>query len=169
MSDRSYRRPVLDIPLTRTDRVVAVVGVIGTVLLVALPVFAWSGLPDEVPIHFGISGDPTSWADRRMIWFLPALGLILTSSMALLARYPHVYNFPVPVTDENAPQLYRLSRSMVIWLAAEIAVFFAFIEWTMLRTATGNAEGLVSIFVPLYLVLVFGTIGYFMYATFRVR
>ena len=169
MSYRPGERPVLDIPLTLTDRVVAVIGIIGIVLLVALPVFAWSGPPDKVPIHFGVSGDPTSWADRWMIWFLPALGLILTISMSLLARYPHVYNYPVTVTDENAPQLYRLSRSMVIWLAAEIAVCFAFIEWTMLRTPTGNAEGLVSIFVPLYLVLVFGTIGYFMYATFRVR
>jgi uncharacterized membrane protein len=163
------RRPVLDIPFTLTDRVVAVIGLIGAVLLVALPVFAWSGLPDEVPIHFGISGDPTSWADRWMIWFLPALGLITTGSLAVLARYPHVYNFPVPATDENAPHLYRLSRSMVIWLAAEIAVCFAFIEWTMLRTATGKSEGLVSIFVPVYLVLVFGTIGYFMFKTFKVR
>ena len=161
------KRPVLDIPWTLTDRLVMTVGMVSLVVVVALPVFAWSGLPDRVPIHFGVSGEPDRWANRNMVWFLPVIGLITCFPMAVLTRYPHIYNYPWTITEENAPALYHLSRSMLIWLSAECALLFVYIEWAMLRTSTGEMDGMDVLAMPLILLVIFGTMGYFMYASWR--
>lgn len=165
MSYKREERPRLDIPWTLTDRLVHTAGVVGLALLIGLPVFAWSGLPDEIPIHFGVSGDPDNWGGRGMIWFLPVLGLAMWAGMTVLTRFPHAYNYPWVITRENAADLYRLSRSMVIWINTEVTLLFAFIQWGTLRTAAGDADGLGVLIVPVSIIGVFGTIGYFMWAS----
>jgi uncharacterized membrane protein len=165
MSFQREQRPKLNIPWTQTDRLVHAAGVVGLALLIGLPIFAWSGLPDEIPIHFGISGDPDSWGSREAIWLLPAVGLVMWAAMAVLTRFPHAYNYPWVITRENAEDLYRLSRSMVIWLNAGITLLFAYIQWGTLRAATGDVDGLGALIVPVAIIGIFGTIGYFMWAS----
>lgn len=49
----------------------------------------WSFAPDRVPVHFGLSGEPTSWGPRSPLsWFgLPAMATLLTLGMGFLARW----------------------------------------------------------------------------------
>lgn len=56
---------------------------------------------------------------------------------------------------------------MLLWLNAECALLFAYIEWAMLRTSTGEMDGLGMLALPLMILLIFGTMGYFMYASWR--
>ncbi len=44
---------------------------------------------------------------------------------------------------------------------AIITCVFAYITYTILQTALGNQEGLGSLFTPVFLILVFGTLVYF--------
>lgn len=45
---------------------------VGAVLLAGVN---YPRLPERIPIHFGVTGDPDGWAAREMIWLLPAIGL----------------------------------------------------------------------------------------------
>ena len=60
-------------------------------LVVLLWVWAWltwSNAPDQLPLHFGFSGDPTRWGPRSVSsWFGPtALATPLTAGLSWLAR-----------------------------------------------------------------------------------
>ena len=53
-------------------------------LLVAA--LAWSRLPDTIPIHWGLNGQPNGWAGRSMIFLLGSIGLIITIILMVAER-----------------------------------------------------------------------------------
>ncbi|NCT92111.1 DUF1648 domain-containing protein [Cellulomonas sp. APG4] len=70
-------------------------------------------LPDEVPLHYGATGTVDGWGDPAALWGLVALWVVLQVMLTVLVRMPHVHNYPVTVTEENAPTLYRLSQELL--------------------------------------------------------
>jgi hypothetical protein len=76
------------------------------------------------------------------------------AAFTILARYPHLFNYPVRVTPENAPRLYRSGRLLLRWLNVVLTWVFAFIEWQTLQVALGKATGLPEWFLPMTIALV---------------
>jgi hypothetical protein len=92
-----------------------------------------------------------------MLWLLPCLGFLLYGLQTWLSRFPHLYNFPVVVTPRNAGKLYDIARWLLQLLKFELVAAFGYIEWKMVQTARGNADGLGPWFLPLLLVVVSAT------------
>ena len=42
-------------------------------------------LPDRIPTHFNISGQPNAWGPPKMLWLLPVIGTGLYVLMTALA------------------------------------------------------------------------------------
>jgi len=62
---------------TAVHRVAAVLSrllFVGTLVGVAV---VYGDVPDRVPHHFGLSGEPDAWGGRGWLWALPALQLLL--------------------------------------------------------------------------------------------
>ena len=38
---------------------------------------AWSSLPEEIPVHFGLSGQPDRWGGRWQAWLIPLVALVI--------------------------------------------------------------------------------------------
>src|SRR5437879_13033802 len=106
----SDRRPVLPLPSTPLDRFLLFVALVGVVCCVLPLAQSWSTLPQIVPSHFDASGRPNAYGSKSWLLLLPALSVILTAAFTILARYPHLFNYPIRVTPENAPRLYRSGR-----------------------------------------------------------
>lgn len=168
MARSQEKRPVLDIPWTPTDRVVNVLGLLFLIAQIVMPLAVWADLPDRVPGHFGISGEVDRWTGRWSIWLLPVISGLMWGGILFLSRFPHVFNYPWVITNENAKDLYRLSRSMMFWINAEMTLLFAAIQWVVLRTALGHSDGLSPLFVPVVLAGLFGTMGYFLFRSSKV-
>jgi len=62
----------------------------------------------------GLSGQPDAWGDKAAIWILPAVAAFFDVMWAVLANYPHTFNYPVAITEENARVQYQLARSLSI-------------------------------------------------------
>lgn len=163
MVRRQETRPVLDIPWTHTDKVVNTLGLLFLVAQVVMLLAVWADLPEQVPGHFGLTGEVDRWTDRWMIWTLPAVSGLLWLGMMVLSRFPHIFNYPWVITEKNAHDLYRTSRSMMFWINAEMTLLFAIIQLMVLRTALGHSDSLTPLFAPVVLVSLFGTMGYFLY------
>lgn len=148
------QRPALRLsasPLERALLIVALAGVIGCVLPLAV---SWAALPETVPSHFDVSGYPNAYGSKWWLLLLPALSVVITVGFTVLARYPHLFNYPVRVTPENALRLYRTGRLLVRWMNVMLAWIFAFIEWQTLQVALGKAAGLPQWFLPVTVALV---------------
>jgi uncharacterized membrane protein len=84
----------------------------------------YPSLPARVPVHYDATGTPDRWGSPASIWWLLALWLGVQVLLSLLARAPHVHSYPVDVTEENAPRLYRASQEMLVHVSVATAVIF---------------------------------------------
>lgn len=81
--------------------------------------------------------------------------------MTVLEKYPHTYNY-LNLTEDNAQAQYKNGRLMINVLKNEIVILFSWINFQNIRVASGEAEGLGSFFLPVFLVILFGTLLFFM-------
>ncbi|WP_239618150.1 DUF1648 domain-containing protein [Cohnella mopanensis] len=156
-----------DIPLTGQERVLQVLTLIvflwGIVYLVA----QWTDLPATVPAHYNGKGEIDRWGSKWELAILPAIAIILSAGLSVLSRFPHLYNYPVTITEENAVKQYSLARKMVIWMNLEIQVLFCYIEWTSVQAALGKSEGMWMWSIPILLVVLMGTLVVYIIRAFR--
>ncbi len=148
------RRPVLRLSATPPERALLIVALAGVACCVLPLILSWSALPQTVPSHFDASGHPNAYGSKWWLLLLPGLSVVITAGFTILARYPHLFNYPVRVTPKNALHLYSGGRLLLRWINAVLAWVFAFIEWQTIQVALGNAAGLPQWFplVPVALI-----------------
>lgn len=156
-------RPRIKIELKPIDIVIELIGFLGLILLIGLPIYFFDQLPESIPRHYGANGEPDGFSGKAIIWMLPIIGIIMYVGTFWLNKYPHIFNYPQEVTKENAKRLYTVGTRMLRTLNAIITVVFAYITYSTIQTALGNQSGLGSWFVPIFMALIFGTTGYFLY------
>jgi uncharacterized membrane protein len=137
-------------------------------LFIALrALFGPSQLPQLIPTHFGLDGQPDAWGSRWSLLSLPVVAVALYSLMTVVARRPSAFNFPVRVTPANRARLESLALDMIAWLKAELICVFAWIE-RVIVVAARNAQGSVSpLFMPIALAAIFGTVIWYFVAMRR--
>lgn len=95
------------------------------------------------------------------LFVLPCIAIVLFAGLTMLARYPHKFNYPIAVTEANAPYLYTSARQMMAWIKLEICCTFGLFEWDFVRAASG-ADALLGVWVlPLVLTVLLGTLIFF--------
>lgn len=144
-------RPRVELPLSTLDRVLQAAALLGAFVLAAALIAIPTTMPERVPLHFGASGQPDRWGSPMELMFLPAIGIVMWVSLELLARVPHIYNYPVAITTENAARQYTLARRLVRWLNATLVWLFALLLLETARVASGARSelGPAIVFVPL--------------------
>lgn len=164
------RRPVLRVPFSPLEvilEVMALVGVLFSILFVAL---SWPDMPPTIPTHFGASGRADAWGGRETLFILPAIAMALVYiPMTILSRFPHLFNYPWSITEANAARQYHLARVLLAFMKAETVWLFAYIEWQTIQVALGKAEGLGAAFLPVFMGVVFGTLGIYVYKGYKER
>lgn len=162
-------RPVLDLPRNAFENALEFLGAMGLLFMFAMVAQYWANLPERIPSHFGISGLPDAWSGKGTLLILPVLSVVLYGGLTVLSRYPHIYNYAWPITPKNAAAQYRLARQLVIVLKTAIVWIFAYLDWQTIQTALGRAQGLGQTFLPIFLVVVFGSLGFYLYKAFQAR
>ena len=159
-------RPVLSLPRSSTEWIVEAATLVGLFWSVLIVARSWSGLPETIPIHFGLSGEPDSWGAKSWILLSPAVCVLVYVGMTVLGRYAHVYNYPWAITEENAPTQYRLARELTTWLKAEIVWLFAFAARFTVRMAsegTGQISPAFVAFIVGSMMVILGTVVLYVY------
>jgi uncharacterized membrane protein len=108
--------------------------------LVFIPVYLminYSDLPDRIPTGFDSSGAVRSTGGAETLLLLVFFSLFTYVGITVVSRFPHVHNYPVKVTDENASVLYRLSQRMLIWLKLSCMLLFAYIIYASIQIGLG--------------------------------
>lgn len=155
--------PKLKVKLTTFDYIVEIIGLIGIICLIVLPIYFFNDLPDKLPKHFNALGQPDSYSNKGMIWFLPMVTLLLYIGLTILNKFPHIFNYPTKVTNENAERLYRTGTKMVRLLKIIMVLSFAYLNFRIIKVGLNKAAGIGGLFIPIFLILVFGTIGIMIY------
>lgn len=166
---KSNERPILTIPYSSQEKTLEAVAIGGIFLSSVMLILFWPTLPSSVPSHFDVSGVVDAWSDKKVSLIYPAVSVILYAGLTVLSWYPHIFNYAWPITEQNAQWQYQLARSLLAWLKVEIIVLLTWLEWLTIRVALGQANGLSPLFLPIILVIIFGTIGVYLYQAYRAR
>lgn len=139
--------------------------IFGGLLLISLILFViikWKHIPDQIPGHYNAAGEVDKWANRNSILFLPIVAVILYSILSVISLFPAIWNIPVKVTAKNEICIYQIVKSMLICMKIELVAAFFFITY---RSAAARA--LPIAFLPIFLLVVFGTAAYFLVRIFK--
>jgi uncharacterized membrane protein len=167
---KTEKRPVLDIPLSSMEIIIEITAVLGMFFSIYIIIQSWAILPNTIPTHFGPSGKPDGWGGKESLLLLPGLGILLIYvPMTILNRFPHIFNYLRPITEQNARVQYYYARLFMSCLKVEIVWLFAYMSWRTVETALGKAEGMGLWSLPMILILIFGTIGIYIYKSFQAR
>ena len=141
-------RPRIQIQQTSTDRWLDVITYLLLIFLISYPVYLYSSLPEPNAVHTNISRQLFSYKSKEIILVLPALGVFLFIILTVLLRYPHIYNYPEKVTEENALPIYtggvRFMRIMRIW----VLIIFILVMKGSMGIALNRQEEFVRLILP---------------------
>lgn len=147
--------------LTIADRLVELLGWLILLVLWGWTFTHYSSLPDTIPTHFNAAGEADGFGSKASIIGLPLIATLLFIGLTVLNRYPHSFNYPNPVTQDNALQLYTLATRMLRYLKLVLVLVFGGIEFMTIQHATGKAAGLGGWFLTLTAGLIFIPLIYF--------
>lgn len=155
-------RPKLKLGLSKADKAVEMTGWLFLVAVWGLVITNYGSLPDTIPVHYNGAGVADGFGDKWMIWTLPIVSAILFVGLTILNRFPHIFNYPVHITAENAWSQYTHATRLIRYLKLIVVVIFGLISYQTIRHANGQTEGLGSLFLPLTMGLIFVPVIYFL-------
>lgn len=160
-------RPKLKVELKKSDALIEIVTIVTIVLYIAIGVYAWVNLPETIPIHFNAGGEIDGYGSKINLFMLLPIIAVMYIVLTVLNRFPHIYSYIVEINSANAEVQYGYAVRMIRMLKCEMVILFTYIELAMIRSAFGEKLGLGILFLPIALLVVFGTLGYYIYKSLK--
>ena len=87
-------------------------------------------MPETIPTHFNFKGEADCYGSKSNLWILPGIAILIYSLFSILNRFPHIHNYMVNITEENAMKNYRFSSRMLrfVLLWVWVLVLFTLIQ-----------------------------------------
>ena len=137
-------------------KILFTVAVILAIASWAISICYWSKLPDIIPTHFGISGQPDSWSDKSLlsVFMIPVLQSILTTSFVALYYKPQYSNMPttmwlMTLDKGQRERAFSLIRTMLVGTSLWIGALFTYLTYGMNVAALNDGQGLSSLLMLL--------------------
>ena len=131
-------RPKLKMTCNAVDTFLEILGWCTLTLCWIVILVQYDKLPSLIPIHFDLFGKPDAFGNKGNIFILPFVASILFLGLTWLNRYPHVFNFPVQLTEENTYVQYQLATRLLRWLKWWIVLLFFTISLQSMNVQTYN-------------------------------
>lgn len=138
---------------------------IGGLILLASSIFVianWGQMPDQIPTHFTITGEPDAYGGKPMLGFLVVISWVMFITLTISVKFPRMWNFPVEVTDENREVLFAIARFMM-----EILKFLTSILMSVILMATALSLELSAVVMGSLFVAIIATIAVCMYLMYK--
>lgn len=84
-------------------------------------------LPERIPMHFNAAGDITREGSKYELIIVLVLEIIINGILALVTRYPSIWNTPCTVNKENQEMAYQLTKDLLLWLQVCMQTIFILI------------------------------------------
>lgn len=138
-------RPKIEVPYEQSDLLVDMINITLLLLIWGFTFVHYSDLPETIPIHFNVNGDADGFGHRATIWLLPAIATFTFLLMFLLNRYPHLHNYMVNITEENALKNYRLSTRLLRYMNLFCLIIFSVVVYDVLSMSMGGEAKLLGV------------------------
>lgn len=116
--------------------------------------------PVRIPVHFDAAGQANGWAAWGMLWMQPAIAAGIYLLMTMVGHFSSTFNFRMSVRPSGRRALEAIALRMISWLKAETLFLFAWIQYQTIQFARRGQGTLSPAFMPVMMLIVFGTIAW---------
>jgi len=156
-------KPELNINVSKGERIFEVIII---AFLVGFSIFSLKNyviLGDTIPIHFNFKGEPDNFGPKGIFLLLLTLKWLITLGLLFLTRKPHLYNYPIKVTETNYEKLYKIASKFMRNLSFYVVYLFSTIEIYVVHSAMGKCVMNIPKFLTLGIVLILLNLVYFIF------
>jgi uncharacterized membrane protein len=164
----NFKRPVLKIPKTKPEIALTTISLLLLIANIIYLCVAWSSIPDKVPMHFNAAGEVDRWGGKGGVLVLPFVAAFLWSLLTVLEKYPHTYNY-IKLSKDNVEKQYKNARMMMNVTKAIIVIYMVYWNWQTVQVAYGNQIGLGVWELPIFLLLLFGSMAFFIIRSLKLK
>jgi uncharacterized membrane protein len=162
-------RPKLKLELTTFDKTLEILGWTSILSIWFLTITNYTNLPDTIPIHYNGAGQADGFGGKETILTLPLIATVLFVGLTILNMFPHIFNYPINITPDNALRQYTNATRLIRYLKLIIVVIFGLIAFKTIQNANGQADGLGSWFLPMTLGLIFIPLTFYIIKTLKTK
>ena len=143
------------------------IALVGLVFAGAVVADFYSRLPERIATHFNGEGLANGFGARSTLWLLVGIAFLFYAALSTISFLPRVVSLKRPLAPEREKMVLAESMAMVGWIKVELCWMFAYLCLAMVRNGMGLQVGLGAWFLPVTLVVVFGTCAFYMMRVFR--
>ncbi|WP_176142459.1 DUF1648 domain-containing protein [Halobacillus hunanensis] len=135
-------QPHIDLPTSTFEKLSTSISFLVMVTTFIYLVVIWNNIPDTIPVHFDLSGEPDRFGGKWSIVALPIISVFIWVTFTMLEKYPHAYNYIVTIHEHNAEAQYRNAVLMLSVLKLVICLLFSYLTWVSIQVGMGHLNGL---------------------------
>jgi uncharacterized membrane protein len=140
-------RPKIKVPFQSVDYVMELACIAMLLITWAYTFVEYSTLPDIIPTHFNSAGIADDYGSKATIFIIPAIGSLVYLLLFVLSLYPHIHNYSVNITPDNALKNYRFSTRFLRTVNVLMCMLLAYITFTIVESATAGNSGIGTFFL----------------------
>jgi len=161
------KRPKITLKKSAIDWILDVLAFFICLFMLFLSLIVFNDLPDLIPSHFNSKGMVDSYSTKEMVLGLPFISLMIFIVLYNVNRSPHIFNYPVKITEENAFEMYSYATRLIRVINLVIVIFFFYINFQIISNAKGISVGLGAYTLPVFLFAIVAPIGVYLYMTLK--
>ncbi len=138
-----------------------IINILSVLCLLGVSIFllvSWDKIPVKIPGHYNFAGKIDKFTDKSSLKVLLAVNWGFFLLLSLIERFPGTWNTGIQVTERNREKVYRILKNMLGTLKLCVVLVFSYI---ILHST--SAKNMPLLFVPVFIILLFGSIGFFGY------
>lgn len=141
---------------SKFQKAIEIITIILLISIWAYLILSWDTIPAKIPGHYNGAGVVDRWGSKNEILVMPIASIALYALLTMVSYFPSTWNIPVEITEENREFVYRNVKTMLSLLKLEVITTFTYITYCNINTISLGVW-----FLPVELILIFGTLIYF--------
>jgi uncharacterized membrane protein len=131
-------RPVIKLPSSRLGSVLNGLSIALVIASWLIPILLYSSLPETIPSHFNFKGEVDGWGNRKIIFLLPVISVVIYTLITVVQCHPEIHNYTSNINESNAPENYSRSVNMLAWVKLICMLLFLIVEGISIQAAIGK-------------------------------
>lgn len=141
------QNPILKIKSSPLERCLDVMNVVLLLIFIGTTCYYYGQLPETIPTHFNIAGEPDAYGDKTTLFFLLGIGVFVFALLYYFQNKPHLFKHQIKITADNIEEQYTKAIRMMRVLNTFTILLFSYIQYQAIQTALGKEEGLGQYFI----------------------
>ncbi|MGF1556688.1 DUF1648 domain-containing protein [Paucihalobacter sp.] len=142
-------RPKIKVPFETVDYIAELASIAILIIMWCYVFMEYQSLPDIIPTHFNAAGIADDYGSKNTLFIIPSVATGIYILLFILNLYPHIHNYSVNITQENAHKNYKFSVRFLRIFNFFMCLMFGYITHNIVISTHFPEQGISPYFLPI--------------------